>query len=74
MSKKVLGWSFVSGAGIAITIDPLLMLSAKSLNDEFLKTSVTLDKIKGLRKSGLSFPYYPTHSSNGIFLKGGFEI
>ena len=27
-----------------------------------------------MRKSGLSFPYFSTHSSNGIFLKGGFEI
>ena len=44
------------------------------LNDEFLNISVTLDKSNGLRKSGLSFPYFATHSSNGIFLKGGFEI
>ena len=63
----------VFGAGIPITIDPLSIFSANNLNEEPLKISVTSDKIKGLRKSGLSFPYFFTHSSKGIFINGGLD-
>ena len=76
LSKKLLGFEKVLGAGIAFTIPSFDIISLKIFNFTFsdLNISVTLTNSIGFLRSGLSVPYFSRDSLYLILGNGGLFI
>ena len=76
LSKKLLGFEEVFGAGIALTIEPsaINFLKISNLTSSLFIIVVTSNICMGFLKSGLSVPYFNIESWYLIFVNGVFDI
>ena len=71
LSKKLRGRAAAPGPGTARTTAPRAAASANTLKSEPANTAVTSAFTMGMRRSGLSVPYFAIASANGMRGNGG---